>query len=179
MSIEALIRVLPPPAEPTHATGRPWEEIEAAIGLNLPSDYKAYVARYGLGSINGMVIPLNPHTPNRHVDLERKSAVILDALRTTRSEFPAEMPYPLFPEDGGLFPWALTDNGDYCFWLTTPAGDPNAWRVVLDEVRGNGFLEVDESMTSLLAKALGGELGLDRVFTEDVVAGGPTFEPYE
>ena len=40
------------------------------------------------------------------------------------------VPYPVYPEPGGLLPWGGIRDGGYAFWLTGP-GEPVGWPVVL------------------------------------------------
>src|SRR5262249_35246160 len=54
-----LLTVLPPPRRPFHNQGD-WAVVEAAIGLRLPSDYKAFVAAYGRGTINNCLVIESP-----------------------------------------------------------------------------------------------------------------------
>ena len=45
-----------------------WAATRAALGVELPDDYKALVEAYGNGSIAGLVLYVPGH-PNPHADL--------------------------------------------------------------------------------------------------------------
>jgi hypothetical protein len=72
---------------------------------------------------------LNPFAANRYLNLVQQARRQLEAERMIRAERPSDMPFSLHPERGGLFPWAMTDNGDRLYWLTE--GDPNHWPTVI------------------------------------------------
>ncbi|CAN7452254.1 SMI1/KNR4 family protein [Phenylobacterium sp. LjRoot219] len=119
MTIEALIKVLPPPVEPFEAFNGPWEPIEAELGVVLPDDYKAFARLYGVGyfiEFLGVDIPRS-RNPNRR--LEYQARVVCEGLASL--EFLDEPPYPFWPTPGGLLPFGGTDNGDDLFWLTRGA----------------------------------------------------------
>src|SRR5688572_9224139 len=58
-TIEDLVALVPPPTEPVDARGD-WHEVEAALGLALPADFKALIERYGLGQFVDHITPLTP-----------------------------------------------------------------------------------------------------------------------
>ena len=137
-ALEALIEMMPPPADPLDA-GEPhrWSAIELQMGLRLPSDYKAFIAAYGSGRIAIFLNVYNPFSDNHHVRLLEASALDAKTYREIRTyEY---IPYPIHPEPGGLLAWGSTDNGDVLFWVTEPASDPGAWPIAVSEVRGPGW----------------------------------------
>lgn len=131
MSIENLIRVVPPPERPGDPFLGSWREVEAKLGTALPADYKAFVQRYGLGFFVRCLWIWTPRASSRHVRLEQEA---LSVLRTFRED--EYFSFKLWPEPGGLLPFGVTIDGDYLTWVTT--GPPDTWRVtVLD--RGAGY----------------------------------------
>jgi hypothetical protein len=146
MSIENLIRAVPPPERPGDPFPGPWREIEAKLGTALPSDYKAFVARYGLGHFLEHVWIWTPKAYDPDLRLELEAPKILKLFRDDE-----EFCFPLWPGPGGLLPFGFTIDGDYLTWKT--GGPPDAWCVtVLD--RGTGYNEVhdhDLDLTDFLA----------------------------
>jgi hypothetical protein len=55
------------------------------------------------------------------------------------------VPYALYPERGGLFPWAYTDNGDTIYWTV---GED---RVVVGASRAPDWDERRSSLSAFLA----------------------------
>lgn len=140
MILEALCNVISPPETP-YDTGETeaWQEIEEKIGCALPSDYKAYIHRFGTGCIGKFVWVFNPFTDNANLNLLHQITVQLDVLHTLEEQFDVACPYPLYPQPGGLLPWGITDNGDVLFWRTI--GNPDQWIIVIHEPRGPEYEE--------------------------------------
>jgi len=150
MSMEHVTKVIPPPEHPVETgSSAEWSKIEQELNLSLPSDYKSYIARYGSGCIGGLLWPLNPFAANPNINLMQQFKGTLDALRSLRDRFGEELPYQLYPERGGLFPWGLTDNGDSLYWLTE--GGPEGWPVVVNAGREPRYERYNLPMTEFLA----------------------------
>jgi hypothetical protein len=84
------------------------------------------------------------------------------------------VPYPVFPEKGGILPWGRDENGNDYSWLTE--GLPDLWKVVQNNVRGKGYALHECSMTGFLVGVLEGRikpLASDYPRPEDFV-----FHPY-
>jgi len=129
-TIDDLVRLVPPPEAPVDATGD-WERVEADLGLELPSDFKMLIQRYGSGQFESFITPLNPFGP--HPLLIADARRLQEDDQPFREENPELSPYAFYPEPGGLLPWAGTDNGDRICWLTE--GHPHAWTTVTWNVR--------------------------------------------
>jgi hypothetical protein len=82
---------------------------------------------------------------------------VLSLWRSTRAEFgKKECPYPLYPEPNGLIPWGHIDTGSEMFWQTT--GDPDQWKVVVNESGGPEFEQFQESMSGFLVNLFTGKI---------------------
>jgi hypothetical protein len=170
MSIEALIEVAPPPAEPDEAFDGPWEPIEAEIGAVLPQDYKDFVRLYGSGLFMCFLTVNVPRCRSPYVRLERE-------VRTVNRLFSQdeEFVYALWPNRGGLIAFGRTDFGDYLFWI--PYGPPETWKVVVWG-RGLGTFEVfDCGLTDFLTGVAKGEID-PREFPEYEPPYDPYFQPF-
>ncbi len=164
MTIEHLLKAVPPPPAPFEAFNGPWKAVEAELGTALPPDYKDFVRLYGYGyfmEFLGVAVPrsLNPNT--RLEFCVRRTCEMFNAF-SDRDEFP----YPFWPTPGGLVPFGSTDNGDELFWLAR--GAPSKWRVVVWD-RGLGRFEVlDCDVTDFLAGLATGKI-LPQEFPEDLL----------
>jgi len=161
--------IIPPPKQPLDA-GSPsaWRGVEAELRLSLPDDYKQVVTHYGSGQWQEFWFLLNPFTANRFLNLCRQSlpgpegpSTTLGAERYTREHL-GNYPHPIFPEPGGILPWASTDNGGRFFWLTE--GSPTRWKTIYYPSRDPDFETYELSCSELLYGAVTGELP---VFAEE------------
>ncbi len=154
MTLEHLARVLPPPTHP-YNTGTPdrWDAVEKSLGFVLPADYKEFTDTYGTGLIAGFMVVLNPFVANPPDNLLQGTDRWLEFLRIARTFDEQAIPYSLYPETEGLFPWATTDKEQTLLWHR--AGLPDEWAtVVCDRSR---CWRYERTMTDLLASWLSWE----------------------
>jgi hypothetical protein len=128
MTIETLLKVLPPPDKPTYVFEGPWEVIETQLRTPLPQDYKDLVRLYGLGIFFGSVKLFHPAGQNI------ADSIVLNALDFQRAN--EDNPdAPTYPRPGGLLICGTTVNRDYICkdyicWLTRGA-TPEEWPIVV------------------------------------------------
>lgn len=169
MTIEALIKAVPPPTAPVEAFSGPWAPLEVELGTALPEDYKDFVRVYGSGYFMEFLGIYVPRSRNPNLRLESRVQTIGDYL-----VYDGEPAYPLWPSPGGLLTFGGTDNGDELFWLAR--GAPVDWKVVVWD-RGLLTFEVLEcGLTDFLAGLATGEI-LPREFPEDMLPCDCLFEP--
>lgn len=178
MTVEALASVLPAPACPLEAMdASDWALYELVTGIVLPADYKHYLRVYGTGLIGGIITPYNPCCTRKKWkpqytcrDWMRQALGIQEEKRRFGE---STFPYPVYPEPGGVLPWGETDDGDQLFWITS--GEPDTWRVLINEVRSTVFEHFAYSMTGFLAAWLKEEI-ISEIIPYD--AHELPFEPY-
>jgi hypothetical protein len=158
--LDELTSLVPPPDEPPPAID--WDAARAALGFELPADYRELAERYGGGAIAGLRL-LVPGHPNRYVDLLRQVEPQRWALQTLIDEG-IEQPYA--PEQ--LLPWGIDDAGNCVWWLME-----GSWPVVANEARGEDWQRFDGSTVAFLAAILSGREASDFLVIE-----GDDFEPY-
>ena len=142
-ALDELAALLPPPVDLPPAVD--WEAARAALGVELPEDYRALVERYGAGDLAGLTL-LVPGHPNRHVDLLSQVEPQRWALQYLIDEG-MEQPYP--PER--LLPWGIDGGGNVVWWLME--GD---WPVVANEARGEEWHRHDGAAAGFLSAILSG-----------------------
>lgn len=169
--MEDLVRLVPPPVVPIDANGD-WREVEAALGLGLPADFKTLTERYGRGQFVDFLTPLTPF--GTHELLVQQARQLLDGERSFRESDPDRCPYPFYPEPGGLLPWAGTDNGDRLCWSTD--GEPDGWTVVVWNPRSWTYDAHDMGAVAFLHGWLSGRVTTS-VF-DDADETAPWFEPF-
>jgi hypothetical protein len=110
-----------------------FERFEAELGLALPAPYKELVSTYGQGIWFQVVHVLSPfyawlnglepwfYGPRGYAGGPSWCA----RLRECREKFPDDFIYPIYPEPGGVFPWAFTEDEGVLYWLTE--GPAETW----------------------------------------------------
>ena len=114
--IEQLLALVGRPFEP-NGTGSNWTDVEQRLSLAFPEEFKQLVQIFGIGPWANFLYVLSPFASGELL-LERGALRALGVLHEIRRSCPEEVPYAIYPEPLGLFPWAITDNGDTLFWLT-------------------------------------------------------------
>jgi len=122
-----------------------WLKAEDALGIRLPGSYKALIDLYGASSWGNFLHILSPFDDD--LNLERVGREILHADRQSRDSFPSHYPFALYPERGGMLPWAVTDNGDTLYFVTLSL--PDEWPTLIKGPRDPEF-EVSFLPPSLL-----------------------------
>ncbi len=134
--IQLLEEVIPVPEDPKNAKGD-WAQVEKELGIRVPEDYRKIIETYGDHGWNDFISVFNPFSDNRNLNLASKSKEILKYENMLRDESPHYYPIAIFPEKEGIFPWAVTDNGDYLFWITK--GDCARWPTMIRDSRAPEF----------------------------------------
>lgn len=177
MSLAELVTVLPPPTPlAPREVDTDWGEVAETLFTELPSDFIAFIERYGAGCINDFLWPFSPFTANPRLELINQGRLQVAGLLTLREMGGLEeVPYTLYPEDDGLLTWGVTNYGDMLLWQT--AGLPEAWSVVV-AAGGEPLYEFfDMPVTAFLTGLLRGTL-VCRLFPDDVFGTGrATFTP--
>jgi hypothetical protein len=133
-ALDELLTVLPPPKRPLHNQGD-WVAVEAAIGLRLPEDYKAFITAYGRGTINNCLEIESPFGTKPNV---RDWWVNWAAFYECVTEY-EPLPYPVYPQPGGLLPFGTLGDVNILNWHTV--GESESWPFVYYD-RAEGFFEI-------------------------------------
>ena len=150
-----------------------WRIVERKLGTELPTDYQEFVFAYGSGLFAQFYRVYNPFAASEFTALIPSIERVCAAVREIKRDWPQQVPYRIHPDRPGLLPWGNDENGNDYYWLTE--GSPDAWLVLSDEGRGEGFREYGRSMTAFLEEVLLGKikaLAGDYPTTEDRI-----FEP--
>jgi uncharacterized protein (TIGR02996 family) len=153
---------VPPPLAPVRPRGR-WAAVEKSLGLWLPADYKAFLDVYGVGMINHLIEIDHPFTCKGDL---REGWLNGRLSYQTRREI-AEVPYPIFPDAGGLLPFGSLGDFDVLGWLT--AGLPHEWPFVYYSEEGcvqrEGLSAVGFLLEAVTGRsALLNQFGLNELF---------------
>lgn len=108
------------------------------------------------------------------VDLLRQRDVWLTALREAH-ERGETVPFPVHNGQDPLLPWAITDNGDVCYWLMDSLNDSNSWDVAVNEAGGDAWHKFEGSASDFLAAVLSGSSRV-ALFAAGFPSEAPTLE---
>lgn len=163
--MDNLIKLLTPPVIPLN-TGdeEQWKHFFGVLGTELPTDYIKFIQTYGTGGVDNFLWILTPFLDDENVNFLRRQKEMAEAYIQSKTSFPEYFKHDVFPEVGGLLPWAYTDNGDELYWLTD--GKPDEWKVVVYESRSSEYRTYSLNMTEFLFQILSKELVCD-IFPED------------
>jgi hypothetical protein len=168
-----LLSILSPPASAPKVADAEIAAIERSLGLRLPDDYKAFAAAYGTGTLDDFITVLTPTARISHFRLDDYGEEMLKVLRELRAGG-EEMPRPIHPEPGGLLPWGVTSNGDWGYWVTDPAAQPDLWPVAVNVGRGPEWYEHPGPLTRFLREALDRTITIP-FFPDDFPSDDPAF----
>lgn len=173
MYLDDLKKVLLPPSEPYKiGNDEGWSKIENKLGTSLPEDYKNFINTYGTGGIDNFIWILTPFVQDENVNFMTRMRVLSNAYLESKSKFPQYYKHKVFPEPGGLLPWAYTDNGDEIYWLTSE--NSNEWSVVVYETRSPEYHEYSMNMVEFLYKIIT-KASVCEAFPEDFPSEEPEF----
>ncbi|MEU4588130.1 SMI1/KNR4 family protein [Kitasatospora aureofaciens] len=140
-----------------------WEGAIERFGVQLPSDFREFVERYGRVQYSGDLLVVAPSLGSGVPDGERFDGLhqfnkdvgeMLEEWYGWDPEF--GRPYEPFPAKGCLFAWANNTSSDYFCWDTS-AGDPDQWPVVVWRFGISEMMRFDGGMADFLAAVLAGE----------------------
>ena len=157
-----------------------WVAVEASLGVRLPDDYKELVQTFPDGWFQGLLQLNRPGDAGYSVDdfLGFYAHNPLGDMRSWRESGDGVFPYPIFPEAGGVLPWARArPTAGHFFWLTE-GEDPNAWPVVMVDGEFTNWRAFDGSACDLLFEIVHGRFDASMFGAGLVVAGDPLFVPF-
>lgn len=153
---ERLVRLLPPPPRPADAPEPDLRSrLEAQIGRSLPSDYWWFLETYGSGSIGGDLAVFTPSSGVEGRQFAVQQERVGAHLRLVNERRPGEVPFPIWPERGGLLAWGGTDSGVMCMWLTSH-DDADRWPIVLRDAHRSEWFTHRGPMSWFLGDLLDG-----------------------
>jgi hypothetical protein len=176
--LQRLIARWAPPSRPRH-TGNliGFTGIEGELGLALPPSYKELIHAYGQGIWFETIVVLNPFFAWLN-DLEPWMSPRgypggpswCSKLRASREQFPRHIVSPIYPEPGGIFPWAFLQDGGVLYWVT--AGAPEQWKTLHDRdmVFDASWESFAMSATELLWRLASGDAAVSRTELAERIA---------
>ncbi|MEV6995671.1 SMI1/KNR4 family protein [Streptomyces sp. NPDC093228] len=151
-SFEALAEMLPP--RPGSGLAVDWAVVEAAWGLEFPSDYKNVIAHYGDVRLGGYLHVIAPTavTPDTwdEADARRGSMGFITA--DTRATLADTEPTNIDAEPEELVTWGTATSADLFCWLTR--GEPDKWPLLVFCHGEDAWVQHDFGMAEFLIRVL-------------------------
>lgn len=124
--LAALTALVPPPEHPA-VGARSWDWLFERLDTRLPADFVALMDVYGAGT---WLEWLSFARPRDHGErgLVAEAGWRMRTYRGHREAHPDSYPLPVWPEPGGILPFASTIDADWLAWLTI--GEPDEWPVI-------------------------------------------------
>lgn len=144
--------------------------------MALPDDYKQLAEIFPDGRFRGFVRINRPgdHGHSRDVFLG-SYGYWLGTMRSWRKGRSEPLPYPIYPEPGGLLPWGEAGRGK-AFWLTT-AQDPGVWPVIVVDDDFTHWERFDETMCEFLLQVVTARLDARKFGVK--LTGQPVFRAFD
>lgn len=113
------------------------QSAEHELGTALSPQYRELIGRLGAGMIDDYVMLLGPGPVDRSIQIETRGLAECTATKSFIEEFGIPAPRPLYPDEDGVFPWALTIDGDLFFlspindnWVGVFPRQSNSWQTL-------------------------------------------------
>ncbi|CDH25492.1 SMI1/KNR4 family protein [Xenorhabdus bovienii] len=152
MSIKSLNNILPLPAHPNgNGQGKKWPLIDDFHPF--PKDYIEFITQYGAGRIADFITIFNPFSEDDDLNFFRQKEWIIEDFNSLVESDPDYYPFILYPNNNGLLPIGVTDNGDYIFWVAS-SDDCELWNVAIIAARVPEVEYRQENFTDFLEGVL-------------------------
>lgn len=99
--------------------------------ISFPSDYIDFIETYGSGHTAEFITIFNVFSKNENINFFSQKKTILETLTSLIEYDENYYNYTLYPNENGLLPIGITDNGDYIFWVTTPKASSDSWDIAV------------------------------------------------
>jgi hypothetical protein len=158
--VAELAKILPPPNAPLDRDESFLRRLENCTRIQFPADFIEFGKLYGSGTIKSaysweVLSPFRPSYPLYILNFARNQELYRDSMEVGNE------PFRVFPQVGGLLPFAQSSGGDYVCWETI--GEPDDWGVVDFYSFDDGqFERLDMGFSEYFYKVLTREIVLNR-----------------
>lgn len=146
--------ILRPPVEAIQVGD--WSVAEARLGTSFPGDYRVFVDTYGTGQIDDFLAIYTPFARRKGSNIFEQLAVEQERFDYITKAGNEDLPYELWPSQGGLIPVGGDDNGNVIFWRAE--GTPDTWGIVVIPARSDKYEEFSTTVVDFLTGVLTREL---------------------
>ncbi len=133
---------------------------ESILRIQFPRDFVEFGKRYGSGNIRSAYSwevwsPFRSSYPLIVLEFSRVWNIYKEAMEID------DVPFGIFPEVGGILPFACTCDNDWVCWITD--GEPDSWRVVdMYNYERGGYEVLDKGFSDYFHSVLTRDIVLER-----------------
>lgn len=155
-----LVKILPPPNVPLDTDESILARNEGILRIRFPSDFVNFGRLYGSGTIDTKYSweiwsPFRRTYPLIVMEFARTWNIFREAMEVN------DVPFGIFPEEGGILPFAKTPDGNWVCWRTL--GDSEEWGVVdLGQYETGSFEELSVNFSGYFVSVLTRRIVLKR-----------------
>ncbi|AWR58585.1 SMI1/KNR4 family protein [Proteus mirabilis] len=133
MDLKNLNNILPVPRH-VYETGlnASWPLIDEKYSF--PKDYIEFTTQYGIGKIDNFLTLFNPFIDNDNWNFFKQKKWIISDFSELNESDPDYYSFILYPDNNGLLPIGITENGDYVFWVIT-SDNSDLWDIAVIATR--------------------------------------------
>ena len=149
-----LKKIIPPPKMPWCSKGD-WGNIQTEWEISLPNNYKQFIEVYGTGSLAREIAIYNFLDPDDLVIVQDtlsrlcEARQLMDERDITFENNHRSFPFPIYPESGGILPWAYGADGWDFLWLTE--SNSNNWSILISYKNFENYFQYhDTSVPQIL-----------------------------
>jgi hypothetical protein len=110
------------------AVAHDWDSLEAAVGVSYPEEFRELVDLFPPGDFQTFVNLLHPSDLTSPAEYKRRVLECATVVRDRAADL--NEPVGVYPDPGGLLPWATVGFGPVICWLTE-GPNPDEWPVVV------------------------------------------------
>ena len=163
-ALKRLVKRMPPPTDPPYADVD-WSRLEEAVGLTYPASFKDYIRVYGgcvwLDNVSPFYTEAKTDAEVKEF-LKRVKANLKPLENNVYDQHFSKLDIPLYPVEGGLFPFMLDYSSNLFCWRTEQKA-PAKWPVVC-WLRGQSVVMEKMSIAKMIIDFLEGKPNMVQVW---------------
>lgn len=114
-----------------------WSAVTAALGHDVPSDYRQLIETHGAGLFNDYLQVYGPEHHLRAFDLAAEGLYWNQYFQAEWRRRPETRPAALGDRDITVITWGSTEDAVYCHWIVESGTAPERWPTAFHTVTGN------------------------------------------
>ncbi|MCC8381118.1 MULTISPECIES: SMI1/KNR4 family protein [unclassified Xenorhabdus] len=148
MNMRSLNNILPLPIHPNeNGQDKKWPLIDDLHSF--PKDYKDFITLYGTGRVADFITIFNPFSEDDDLNFFMQKEWIIEDFTSLVESDPDYYPFIFHPNNNGLLPIGITENGDYIFWVAS-SDNCELWSVAIIAARAPEVEYRQENFTDFL-----------------------------